>query len=521
MKDLFDHSYLTVLGQEQGKNFHNVPNMRKQNFKYFTPNAADVKDDDRINQSKIHHITFFNCPTFIATMYDNRYTSYEYVAYGVGPDNISVLHWNSDPNTVQIFPSIRTHHFRCYVYSEEQLDKNNPQDLEKIRSLFVGKTFTRYIWPREYTFYANNENLRGLSNTEVNFNINKDNIDYVSLYKATTLLYQFEPTIFGYNDVKDTLIDKWEQYRWINTYTSYADDKNGTSAQWEENIYLLYWRKIEPFFDDTASVNLTDERLLETFDYVRYINELDREVYKLYEDSNEILLEAPGQPPYYRGTSSWLEYVSGGFISGGVEWEYVPVQYTVTYKFSAFDVLTKEELVLDEVMINDEVVPVSNDAITEENGRYMYEMIYEFDSKVKELNIKLIKETYFTFDTTIKTDEIRVDETTGSMVIDLGRIGMLNEVKEDAFVLTWNANPRDLDSRLKCPNGEVVGITQTPNGAQSDGVLRSNEYAEVSVDSNVGFGPETLTIKRWLDTSPSSQFKIGGHYDFYVNWFKD
>lgn len=37
---------------------------------------------------------------------------------------------------------------------------------------------------------------------------------------------------------------------------------------------------------------------------------------------------------------------------------------------------------------------------------------------------------------------------------------MLNEVKEDALILLWDAIPRDLDARLECPNGETVGVKQ-------------------------------------------------------------
>jgi len=104
--------------------------------------------------------------------------------------------------------------------------------------------------------------------------------------------------------------------------------------------------------------------------------------------------------------------------------------------------------------------------------------------------------------------------------IDLGRIGLLNESKEDAFVLTWGEKPIDLDSRLRCPNGEVVGVPNDSSDANRN-VLQENFFAEVSVDTINGFGPETLTISKWTDVSLSSKYKIGGHYELYVNWYKD
>lgn len=104
--------------------------------------------------------------------------------------------------------------------------------------------------------------------------------------------------------------------------------------------------------------------------------------------------------------------------------------------------------------------------------------------------------------------------------IDLGRIGMLNEIKEDAFVLTWGETPADLDSRLICPNGEIVGVSSTFDD-ETKSAKHDNFFASVSTDSINGYGPETLTIRKWADTDSNSRFKIGGHFEFYVHWFVD
>lgn len=74
----------------------------------------------------------------------------------------------------------------------------------------------------------------------------------------------------------------------------------------------------------------------------------------------------------------------------------------------------------------------------------------------------------------------------------------------------------DLDTRVSCPDESIVGISSS---GSSDGIVSKNKFAEVSIDSKTGYGPETITIRRWTDTESDS--KIGGHYEFYANWYRD
>ncbi len=55
---------------------------------------------------------------------------------------------------------------------------------------------------------------------------------------------------------------------------------------------------------------------------------------------------------------------------------------------------------------------------------------------------------------------------------------------------------------------------------QDESVLNRNIYAEKSIDSKIGYGPETIAINRWADIN-SSKGRIGGHYEYYVHWFND
>ena len=129
--------------------------------------------------------------------------------------------------------------------------------------------------------------------------------------------------------------------------------------------------------------------------------------------------------------------------------------------------------------------------------------------------VELRKHTYFPYRRTFSLDGVSFS---GSSDVDLGRIGLLNEIKEDAFVLTWGEKPADLDSRLACPNGETVGVSSAFSD-ETRGILHDSLFANVSTDSINGYGPETLTVRKWADLG--SSLKVGGHYEFYVHWYMD
>lgn len=81
----------------------------------------------------------------------------------------------------------------------------------------------------------------------------------------------------------------------------------------------------------------------------------------------------------------------------------------------------------------------------------------------------------------------------------------LGNPSEIYIVLTWGANPRDLDSHLTGPDG---------NGGRfhvyfgNSGTLAAPPFAQLDVDDTNGFGPETITI---------SQTLTGGLYRYSVH----
>jgi uncharacterized protein YfaP (DUF2135 family) len=71
------------------------------------------------------------------------------------------------------------------------------------------------------------------------------------------------------------------------------------------------------------------------------------------------------------------------------------------------------------------------------------------------------------------------------------------------IVLTWGANPRDLDSHL------IVPGFGTDVAYYNHGSLTSPPYAQLDIDDTNGFGPETITLTQVLP----------GQYTYYVHHY--
>ena len=56
------------------------------------------------------------------------------------------------------------------------------------------------------------------------------------------------------------------------------------------------------------------------------------------------------------------------------------------------------------------------------------------------------------------------------------------------------------------------------SGSSDTSVENFNYYAKVSVDSQAGYGPETIVINHWSNFN--DKYKIGGKFHYFVNWWK-
>jgi len=101
--------------------------------------------------------------------------------------------------------------------------------------------------------------------------------------------------------------------------------------------------------------------------------------------------------------------------------------------------------------------------------------------------------------------------TDGNTVKISKDIALSEEMAEDVIriILTWGANPRDLDSHL---DGTASDGTRTSVSYMSQIQYNRNrqKIAELDLDDVTGFGPETTTI-----------YDINGSYEFYVVDFLD
>lgn len=107
-------------------------------------------------------------------------------------------------------------------------------------------------------------------------------------------------------------------------------------------------------------------------------------------------------------------------------------RYDVIVKFSAYDVLTGDELILDEILIDENDI-TSSVSYQEVGGRYLYEV---HTKSIQQCLVELRKRTYFPYR---KRFNLEIHSFSDIILIDLGRVGMLNEIREDAFVLTWRS----------------------------------------------------------------------------------
>lgn len=83
------------------------------------------------------------------------------------------------------------------------------------------------------------------------------------------------------------------------------------------------------------------------------------------------------------------------------------------------------------------------------------------------------------------------------------------------IILTWSANPSDLDSHLYVGNGAQTLIDHTAKG-DNDGNPNSTPFAGLDVDKTTGNGPETMVIQ-FLNNSTD----FNGTYRYYIHDFNN
>lgn len=183
-----------------------------------------------------------------------------------------------------------------------------------------------------------------------------------------------------------------------------------------------------------------------------------------------------------------------------------PCLYQMIIKFSCFDVLTGLDIKVDHIYINDEeITDYSIEEIENLDGTWSYKYTIE-TSGAKEVEFVLEKTKYYSFRShfTLGANSIFDDPT----FEDLGRLPLLSEIKTNAIFLSWGEFPVDLDA-----------IVVNPDKSETYWNNRKTFYSIVDIDDQTSYGPETLSINKWIDFD--SKYKIGGDFIYKVNWRRD
>jgi uncharacterized protein YfaP (DUF2135 family) len=88
----------------------------------------------------------------------------------------------------------------------------------------------------------------------------------------------------------------------------------------------------------------------------------------------------------------------------------------------------------------------------------------------------------------------------------------VNTTGDITIVLTWGAQPTDLDSHLSGPDRSGGRFHVYYNAPQQP---QPSPYASLDVDDTTGFGPETITIRR----DPTTGQFVPGEYHYWVHNF--
>jgi hypothetical protein len=159
-------------------------------------------------------------------------------------------------------------------------------------------------------------------------------------------------------------------------------------------------------------------------------------------------------------------------------------------KFSCFDAISTNELTIDQLFINGNKVLDNNFYFKNENGKYQYYLNVRL---LKDAILKIVKDSYNEVEVKIESKFSIEDDF---IEIDLGRLPLIKD-KSHAYVLTWDAQPSDLDTHMFIFD---QNFNQLDHVAYFQKV--SSYDVNLDVDDTSAYGPETLTINTF-------------HNDFY------
>lgn len=159
------------------------------------------------------------------------------------------------------------------------------------------------------------------------------------------------------------------------------------------------------------------------------------------------------------------------------------VASTLTYQGVVVDAVTGSGLDGADVVFSCDAADEDISVVSGSDGSYEVELLVN-----ESYDVEISKEGYIT-----ETFEIETNGEPGEIIVgDAMTISPELEQGEIRIVLTWGANPSDLDSHLEgtTANGENVSVSYSHKQATANG----ETLAELDVDDRSAYGPETTTI---------------------------
>ncbi len=132
-------------------------------------------------------------------------------------------------------------------------------------------------------------------------------------------------------------------------------------------------------------------------------------------------------------------------------------------------------------------------------GDFPLEVNFSSSFNYNLFQISVSAENFLTYTTDINIDQLEHEVRNFSLTPD-------NQINEISLVLSWQAEPRDLDSHLLTP--EIEGNSYHIYYA-SEGNLEIAPYAQLDLDDTNGYGPETISISEYYS----------GTYHYYIHKF--
>lgn len=397
----------------------------------------------------------------------------------INDNEVNIVFMISDKSSEYNLPKLNGNDL--LIESKNILRKLSNDDLNK---LFLNnkENLKIYIFPIDVdSSFLKSDKIHKCYNLLEDFINNNDVID-IGYIKTNQLDYIFSINEFS-KSFKQYLNDTFETLeKQISINGNYLNQKY--------NDLIVFLKKYEILHDlnlDFPNPNKFEKINLSS-NTINTPDEIDKHIIldkNTDIDDSEILLNLNNLNKKYEILKNKIESLHSNFL----------------IKFSCFDAITTEELLINSLMINNKHVDESTFYYIYENGIFQY---YLNVTIFRSTTLKILKDDYIEIE--VKIDKkFSIDEE--NIVINLGRLPLIKN-KSHAYVLTWGSQPSDLDTHMFVFDENFIQLDHI-SFQQHSGY---NSTVSLDVDDTSSFGPETLTI---------TEFNNDAYYLYTIHNYSD